>query len=117
HLDAGHLLGRGGPGGGRRAPAEDDMPRAQTRRVARPLILLLLTLLTPIAAPAADDEPYDLVLRNGRVVDGTGNPWYYGDVAVRGDRIVRVSRLPEGTRARRTIDARGLVVAPGFIDM
>src|SRR6187200_462185 len=64
---------------------------------------------------AADPE-YDLLVRNGRIVDGTGNPWFYGDVAVRGDRIVAVGRVPSAA-AKREIDARGLVVAPGFIDM
>jgi N-acyl-D-aspartate/D-glutamate deacylase len=60
--------------------------------------------------------PYDLVLRNGKIVDGTGNPWYLGDLAIRGDKIVAVGRVPPGPE-RREIDVRGLVVAPGFIDM
>lgn len=64
-------------------------------------------------APAA---PYDLLIRGGRIVDGTGSPWYRGDVAVRGDRIAAVGLLA-GAQARDTIDATGLVVAPGFIDM
>lgn len=69
------------------------------------------------ALPARAAEPeYDLLITNGRVVDGTGNPWFYGDVAIRGDKIVAVGRVPEG-KAKRTIDAKGLVVAPGFIDM
>src|SRR3954454_13373067 len=68
-------------------------------------------------SPARGEEPFDLVIRNGRVVDGTGNPWFHADLAVRGDRVVLVGRLPEGAAAKRTIDAKGLVVAPGFIDM
>jgi len=64
----------------------------------------------------AADPVYDLVIRQGRIVDGTGNPWFQGDVAVRGDRIVAVGRVPAGM-ARRELDAQGLVVAPGFIDM
>src|SRR5439155_8725005 len=75
----------------------------------------LLSGFPPIVAHAADPD-YDLVVRNGRIVDGAGNPWFYGDLAVRGDRIVAVGRVPAGA-AKREIDARGLVVAPGFIDM
>ncbi|HEU5115834.1 MAG TPA: D-aminoacylase, partial [Isosphaeraceae bacterium] len=59
----------------------------------------------------------DLVIRHGRIIDGTGNPWYFGDLAIRGDRIAAVGVIPEKAPAHRTIDARGLVVAPGFIDM
>ncbi len=64
---------------------------------------------------AADPE-YDLLLRNGRIVDGTGNPWFVGDVAINEDKIVAVGRALQG-KAKREIDAKGLVIAPGFIDM
>ena len=68
-------------------------------------------------APAQVGAEYDLVIRGGRVVDGTGRRAFAADVAVRGDRVVRVGRVPASARARREVDARGMVVAPGFIDM
>src|SRR5262249_31081657 len=74
--------------------------------------------LAALSAPSAlaADALYDLLIRNGKIVDGSGNPWFFGDVAVRGDRIVAVGRVLRGA-AKREIDAKGLVVAPGFIDM
>ncbi|OFW02602.1 MAG: hypothetical protein A3I61_17370 [Acidobacteria bacterium RIFCSPLOWO2_02_FULL_68_18] len=57
-----------------------------------------------------------MLIRNGRIVDGTGNPWFSGDVGIRGNRIAAVERLGNAS-ARRVIDASGLVVAPGFIDL
>jgi N-acyl-D-amino-acid deacylase len=57
----------------------------------------------------------DILIRNGRLADGTGNPLYPGDVMIDGDRIAAVERLPQA-QARRTIDARGKIVCPGFID-
>ena len=59
---------------------------------------------------------YDVIIRNGRIIDGSGNPWVSGDVAIRGDRIAAVGQLT-GAHAKREIDASGFVVSPGFIDM
>ncbi|MFL6255985.1 MAG: amidohydrolase family protein [Pyrinomonadaceae bacterium] len=69
------------------------------------------------ARAATNEAEYDLVIRGGRVVDGTGRRAFKADVGVRGDRVVRVGTIPAAARAKRTIDAAGLVVAPGFIDM
>ena len=79
---------------------------------------LAVAACTRAGAPGGAAEPYDLLVAGGTVVDGTGAPRYRADVAVRGDRIVRVSRAPIAReRARQTIDAAGLVVAPGFVDL
>ena len=63
--------------------------------------------------PAA---PYDILLKNGRIVDGTGSPWFAGDVAIRGDSIARIAPAIDEPAAR-TVDVRGAVIAPGFIDI
>ena len=59
---------------------------------------------------------YDIIIRNGRVIDGSGRPGFNTDVAIKGDRVMRIGNL-RGAKAKREIDARGQVVAPGFIDM
>ncbi|MEQ8786206.1 MAG: D-aminoacylase [Pirellulaceae bacterium] len=79
-------------------------------------VAALLLSLSPTMSQADDRAQYDLVIRGGKVVDGSGNPWFHGDVAVRGDRIVAVRRVLPG-KGEQEIDAAGLVVAPGFIDM
>lgn len=97
------------------------------RRPALARVALLVALLVPLAActprgistaPAAAGH-YDVVIENGRVIDGTGAAWYYGDVALRGDRIAAIG--PRGAfrsaRATTRVDATGHVVSPGFIDI
>ncbi len=59
---------------------------------------------------------FDLIIRNGHIIDGTGNPWYAADVAIQGDRIAAIGNLSDAT-AKREIDAKGQIVSPGFIDM
>ena len=78
-------------------------------------LLLALFLCSTVSAQA----PYDIILTGGRIVDGTGNPWFYGDVAIRGGHIARIA--PAGVLrnafAHERIDVSGLTVAPGFIDI
>src|ERR1700687_4029999 len=76
----------------------------------------LLTLLCFLAAPFALAQDFDLLIRGGRIVDGTGNPSFLGDVAIRGNRIVAMGQLKSLT-AKGVLEANGLTVTPGFIDM
>jgi len=76
----------------------------------------LLAIFLLALAAHGQTVPYDVVIRNGHIIDGTGSPWYSGDIAIRGGRIAALGKL-DGASAKRTIDARGMVVAPGFIDM
>jgi dihydroorotase/N-acyl-D-amino-acid deacylase len=77
--------------------------------------VVLLFGLAPI--DARDPAPsFDIVITNGRIIDGTGSPWYSGDIGIRNGKIAFIGNLNAAPRAR-TIDARGMVVAPGFIDM
>ena len=80
--------------------------------------MTLIGLGLAVASLAAQNQSatYDLLISNGRIVDGSGAPWWGGDIAVTGDRIVGMGDLRAAT-ARTRIDATGLVVAPGFIDM
>ena len=78
---------------------------------SKTLFLLLLLLLAVLPAHAQ----YDLIIKNGRIIDGSGNPWYAANVGIRDGRIAAIGRL-DTTQSRRVLDARGMIVAPGFID-
>jgi dihydroorotase/N-acyl-D-amino-acid deacylase len=75
-----------------------------------------LAMLVAFAAIQAPQAPYDIVILNGHVIDGTGSPWYAADVGIRDGHIVAIGRLADAP-AKQRIDAAGRVVAPGFIDM
>src|SRR5579871_3267941 len=76
----------------------------------------LLILLGCALTVASAQQSFDTVITNGHIIDGTGSPWYSGDVGIRNGKIAAIGNLSEAARAR-TIDAAGKVVAPGFIDM
>ena len=80
----------------------------------RKTIALLL-----LACAALGQDSYDVILAGGKIVDGTGNAWFLGDVGIRGNRIARITGagLLDGAPAKERIDAHGLVVAPGFVDI
>jgi dihydroorotase/N-acyl-D-amino-acid deacylase len=82
--------------------------------------LAVLGVLLLVVASALHGQrsqaPFDIVILNGRIIDGTGSPWYSGDVGIRGGRIASIGRLSDAP-AKQRIDAGRLVVAPGFIDM
>ncbi len=87
-----------------------------TRLVPAALLVVAIGVAVAGLAAQAPAAPYDLLIRNGRIVDGTGSPWYRADVAVKGDTIVRIAPRIEAP-ATRVVDAGGQVVAPGFIDI
>jgi len=97
--------------------------------VAIPVAIALLALAATPARHAAAKPPgsfskqiqeaedrFDIIIRNGHIIDGTGNPWFAGDVGIRGDRIAAIGNLKDAG-AKRVIDASGKIVSPGFIDM
>ena len=77
-------------------------------------VALVLAFICPVPAVAA--SAFDLVITNGHIIDGTGSPWYSGDIGIRDGRIAAIGNLSAEPR-KQTLDAKGMVVAPGFIDM
>src|SRR3954469_4648237 len=82
----------------------------------RSKVLFVILILSCAICASAQTSGFDLVITNGHIIDGTGSPWYSGDIGVRDGKIAAVGNLSSSTR-KRTIDASGKVVAPGFIDM
>jgi len=80
------------------------------------LLVAIVFCLVGFGARAASAPSYDIVIRNGHVIDGTGSPWYSADIAIKDGRIAAIGRLGN-VDAKHVIDAHGMVVAPGFIDM
>ena len=102
----------------RRQAAVDHIDRRipcdqETGFAGMPIVALACMLACIRPSPAAG---YDIVIRNGRIIDGTGSPWYSGDVGIRDGKIASIGNLATAD-SRRVLDARGMVVAPGFIDM
>src|SRR3954471_12373846 len=79
-------------------------------------VTILMLVLVCVAHTALAAQPFDVLIRNGHIMDGTGSPWYSADVGIRDGKIAAIGRLP-GATAKSIIDARGLLVTPGFIDM
>src|ERR1700675_1211908 len=85
-----------------------------TCRLTLAFLLIVSTLAS--AADNAADPPFDLVIANGHIIDGTGSPWYSGDIGIRNGRIAAIGNLSRAAR-NRTFDAKSKIVAPGFVDM
>lgn len=90
--------------------------RFRFSRIAAAVLAFAAAVSLIAHAQRSSAPQYDLVIRGGRIIDGTGNPWFSGDVAIREGRILEVGAIGAAA-ARRVIDATGLVIAPGFIDL
>ena len=77
---------------------------------------ILVTVIALFAGTVLHAQQLDYMIANGKIIDGSGNSWYYGDVGIKDGKIVRIGKGTNWT-AKRTIDAKGLIVAPGFVDV
>jgi N-acyl-D-amino-acid deacylase len=89
---------------------------SSTRKKRLLIFSVFLLTIIPRSGAEAPIPAFDLVITNGHIIDGTGSPWYSGDVGIRGGKIAAIGNLSD-TQRTRTIDVHGMVVAPGFIDM
>jgi N-acyl-D-amino-acid deacylase len=92
------------------------MKEAESVKRIQIIALIILLLIPAVQAFTQQQSAYDLLITGGRVLDGAGNPWFAADVAIRDGRIAALGSL-SGASAKRAIDARGMYVAPGFIDL
>jgi N-acyl-D-aspartate/D-glutamate deacylase len=81
------------------------------------VFMALIFIVFPFAGHSkTESEDYDILVKNGKIIDGTGNPWFFADIGIKGDTIAAIGHLSEKTAAK-IIDAKGLIVCPGFIDL
>ena len=80
------------------------------------LLLNAILVVAQAGSASTTAEPFDIIIRNGHILDGSGGPWFAADIGIRGDRIAAIGKL-DGAQATKTIDATGRTVSPGFIDM
>lgn len=78
--------------------------------------VVIVVMFSFVLCSKSGSGDFDILVKNGKIVDGTGNPWFYGDIGIIGDTIAEIGDI-SGKTAAKTIDAKGLVVSPGFIDM
>jgi hypothetical protein len=95
-------------GDGSRLQELDDLQAT----ACEPLERIAVAVYDASATLQAHRDEYDVIIKNGSIVDGSGNPWMSGDIAIRGDRVAAIGRL-NGADAKRVIDAKGLVISPG----
>src|SRR5580698_6923480 len=88
----------------------------KTRLQWQSVCLIFILISIPRAVSAQTAAAFDLVITNGHIIDGTGSPWYSGDLGIRDGKVAAIGNLNAASR-KRTIDAAGKVVAPGFIDL
>src|ERR1700748_160624 len=77
---------------------------------------VILLFLLFISATVYAQQHFDIILKNGKIIDGTGNPWFYGDVGIVKNKVMKIGDLSHD-QATKTINATGLIIAPGFIDV